>query len=218
MIQLPMFLDKIQINGFKIQHLYDVGACDGSWSDWVKWNCLQQTEFHLFEANSGHVGSLLLKRFDFHIATLSDEVKEVEFYTNMSTGDSYYKESTSYYDRSFPLKKTTTTLDKLIQEKNLPIPQFLKIDTQGSELDILRGATSILNQTEIIMCEMPIVQYNIGAPTISEYLEFFRSHDYIPVHLVDVIRAEETLIQLDMIFMKRSAKSQFLGENVAIRV
>jgi len=101
---------------------------------------------------------------------------------------------------------------------NLPIPNLLKIDTQGSELDILTGSTKLIGKTELIVCEMPIIEYNRGSPVISDYLKFFSQNDYIPIELVEVHHAENTLLQIDVLFMLRSAKNQFLGESKTIRV
>ena len=101
---------------------------------------------------------------------------------------------------------------------NLPIPNLLKIDTQGSELDILSASTSVLGKTEIILCEMPIIEYNMGAPQIYEYLSFFKNYDYIPVEIAQVHKAEDTLLQIDFVFMTRSAKEKYLSSYNTIRV
>jgi len=129
---------------------------------------------------------------------------EDDFYNGTNTGDSYYKETTTIYDDKTSIKMPTVTLDELIEQNNLPIPQLLKLDTQGSELDILQGATKLLGKTELIVTELPIIEYNKGAPNISEYLEFFKSHDYIPVDVLEVHRGEETLIQLDILIIRYS--------------
>ena len=157
--------------------------------------------------------------FNSFIATLSNEGREeVNFWVGLNTGDSYYKETTKIYDDKDVLKMKCTTLDKMISEKNLPIPNFLKIDTQGSELDILSAAKQLMGKTQMILCECPIIEYNKGAPKMSDYLEFFKSHDYVPVELTQIHKAEDTLIQIDVLYMLRSAKQQFLSENKVIRV
>jgi hypothetical protein len=93
------------------------------------------------------------------------------------------------------------------------------LDTQGAELDILRGAEKhIMGKTELLLTEMPIVEYNRGAPKFSEYIDYMRSFDYIPIDVFQIHRAEETLLQVDLMFMLRSAKYKFLGENNVIRV
>lgn len=205
--------------GMKIDVVYDIGACTGDFSRNLIHTVLPTSQYYLFEANIAYLPSLIYPGFNSYIATLSNEGREeVEFWVGLNTGDSYYKETTTIFDDKDAKMLPCTTLDKMIADKNLPIPNFLKIDTQGSELDILSAAKSVMGKTELILCECPIIEYNKGAPNISEYLNFFREHDYIPVEVNEIHRAEDTVLQIDLIFMLRSAKNQFLGENRVIRV
>jgi len=211
-------LHDLQKRGMTFKNVYDIGACNGSWSRWIK-QTLPDSKFYLFEANSHYLSDLIITGNSFFINVLSNEGREfVDFYPGCNTGDSYYKETTTWYDEQKPVRMTCTTLDNLIEEKNLPIPNLLKIDTQGSELDILSASKKLLGKTELILCEMPIIEYNSGAPNISEYLNFFRDHDYVPVELIETHRAEGIVFQLDFAFMLRSAKNEFLGEFKTLRV
>lgn len=45
------------------------------------------------------------------------------------------------------LQVRTVSLDKLIFEENLPIPQCLKIDVEGAEVKVLQGARQLLSQS-----------------------------------------------------------------------
>ena len=211
-------LKKLQSNGMMLDIVYDVGACNGSWTRNVNTNVLPNSKFYLFEANQHYLSDLIITGHSFFINILSDGREFVDFYPGCNTGDSYYKETTTWYDAQKSVRMPCTTLDKLIEEKNLPIPNLLKIDTQGSELDILSASKKLLGKTELILCEMPIIEYNSGAPNISEYLNFFRDHDYVPVELIETHHAEGIVFQLDFAFMLRSAKNEFLGEFKTLRV
>lgn len=204
--------------GMQYNVVYDVGACMGSFSRYMK-TVLPNAQYYLFEANVIYLPQLMDPNFNAFIVTLSNEDgKEVDFFAGLNTGDSYYKETTAIYDTQPAKKMTCTTLDALISKNNLPIPNFLKIDTQGSELDILNASTSLMGKTEMILCECPIIEYNKGAPKISDYLEFFKDYDYIPVEVTQIHRAEDTVLQIDVLYMLRSAKNKFLSENDIIRV
>ena len=54
-------------------------------------------------------------------------------------------------------------------------PDLIKIDVQGSELDILKGATKVLKQCDNIILEMQYVDYNKGAPKAQEVIEYLKS-------------------------------------------
>ena len=215
---LNSYLSIFEYSPIKIETVYDVGACNGWWYSGVR-PFLPEANFFLFEANPEYEEILKQTGQRVFNKLLSNPGRgEVDFYNGTNTGDSYYKETTTIYDDKTSIKMPTVTLDELIEQNNLPIPQLLKLDTQGSELDILKGATKLLGKTELIISELPIIEYNRGAPNISEYLEFFKSHDYIPVDVLEVHRGEETLIQLDILFILRSAKYHVLGPNRQVRV
>ena len=212
------FLTEIQRAGLKIHTVYDIGAFTGEWSKAVKSTVLKEADFVLFEANPAYAATLAATGFKHFITVLSNpERKEVEFYNGTNTGDSYYKENTKFYDNQGSIKLNCTTLNALVEKHNLPIPNFIKIDTQGSELDILSGAESFLNQVDLIYTECPIIRYNTGAPNIQEYLDYFRNHKFIPISLLETHYGENTLLQVDIMFMRQESKERLLGPNVNIR-
>jgi FkbM family methyltransferase len=171
---LSQFLTDVQNAGLKIDTVYDIGAWVGQWSREMKNTTLANSDFVLFEANPAYKSILNQSGFTTFCGTaLSNPGREsVIFYNGTNTGDSYYKETTKYYDRQGHIELPCMILDQVRENLNLVIPQFIKIDTQGSELDILSGA-SFLNQVDLIYCECPIIQYNSGAPNMQDYLKFF---------------------------------------------
>jgi hypothetical protein len=108
-------------------------------------------------------------------------------------------------------------LDSVIEEYDLPIPSFLKIDTQGSELDILKGAESVINQVDLVYLECPIIQYNKGAPNIGDYIAYMKEKNFIPYDLLEVHRSEEVLLQVDILFISEAAREKAFGKNVHIQ-
>ena len=57
------------------------------------------------------------------------------------------------------------SIDELCFKYNLPIPNYIKIDIDGKELDVLKGATKILKESELksILIEtvnFPSKEYN----------------------------------------------------------
>jgi len=217
-MSLQNFLTDVQNVGLKIDTVYDIGAWVGKWSRDMKDSALPNSDFVLFEANPAYQQILSQSGFTSICGTaLSNPGREsVSYYNGTNTGDSYYKETTTYYDEQGHIELPCMTLDQVRESLNLPIPQFIKIDTQGSELDILSGA-SFLDQVDLIYIECPIIQYNKGAPDMQDYLNFFKSKKFIPVTLLEVHIHESTLVQIDIMFMRKEAKERFLGPNVNIR-
>jgi FkbM family methyltransferase len=212
------FLENIKNLGLEIKTVYDIGACKGAWSSSVKNNIFPDAEFILFEANTEYKDILEKTGFKYFNTVLSNPGREsVKFFKGLDTGDSYYKESTKWYDSKSSISLPCTTLDNLVVSNNLSKPDFIKIDTQGSELDILSGAESIIKDVKIIYCECPIVQYNLGSPNIQEYLDFFKNLNFVPVTILENHYMENILVQIDIMFMRYDIKNKFLGATENVR-
>lgn len=216
---LTDFLRRVQDAGLRIDHVYDIGACDGAWSLAMRSRVLPHASFFLFEANPAYAHSLGRTGFrSYGGAALSNPGRsQVEFFNGTNTGDSYYKETTRFYDRQGSITLPCTTLDELKRADRLPTPQFIKIDTQGSELDILCGAESFIRDVDLVYTECPIIRYNAGAPSIQDYLDHFRNRQFIPIDIFEIHRAEHTLLQVDIMFMRKESKERLLGPNDFIR-
>ena len=100
-----------------IDVVYDIGAYEGEWSLFMRNTCLKNSSFYLFEANNKHERMIKSRGFKYHMGVLSDEIKNVNFYSKNHQGDSYYLEQTNYYEKDLePLNLKTNTLDQIILE------------------------------------------------------------------------------------------------------
>ena len=214
-MNLDEYLTSIQQDGLKIDTVYDIGANIGTWSTALKHGALRNSHFYLFEGDPEHDQQLQATGLPYYIGILSNPGRDsVEYYRGgTSTGNSYYKENTIFYDDSVPVRMPARTLESIVTECNMPIPNFLKIDTQGSELDILRGAESLLSGVDLIYLECPIGKYNLGAPNIQEYLEYMAGQNFIPSDLLEIHTADRVLIQIDIMFINIATKDRLYGVN-----
>jgi FkbM family methyltransferase len=96
------------------------------------------------------------------MGTLSDEEKEVDFYQN-----EYYREIGSPLNNS--IRKRTFTLDKIVKERGFPLPDFIKIDVQGCEMDILKGGKDTVKHATRLIVELQHMEYNEGAMQATEW-------------------------------------------------
>lgn len=159
--------------GFNPSVIYDVGACVGQWTTIAK-EVWPNAEFYLFEAMEESEELFQETNYPYYIGVLSNvDDKEVTFYKNTTFpgGNSYYMENPLHSSMATALfenpgnqfKRKTITLDTVKKLKNLPYPDLLKIDVQGCEIDILLGATDILQHVNHLIVELQHVKYNIGA-------------------------------------------------------
>ena len=153
--------------------IYDIGACVLHWtrmakSIWPEPECITISFDAINEVEALYKSKGIL----YHIGVLSDEDnKLVRFYENkeLPGGNSYYKEiGHAHADAVFPedryTEKNAMTLDSVVQQKNFQMPDLIKIDVQGCELDILKGGINSINHAKYLIIELQHVQYNRGAP------------------------------------------------------
>jgi len=199
-LNIEYLLDK----GIKIDNIYDIGAFHGEWSEFLNNTSLKKKKFFLFEANKKHVKKIKNKNFPYFIGILSNIKKRIKFYSKNHSGDSYYLELTSFYKENLkPKILEANTLDNIVNINKLLLPDLIKIDTQGSEIDILKGGNEILNNCKIILLECPIISYNIGAPSLNDYIKYLDSIDYLPLDIIEIHHLDKVLIQIDIIFLKK---------------
>jgi Methyltransferase FkbM domain len=72
-----------------------------------------------------------------------------------------------------------TTLDFDIEENRLPVPQFVKIDVEGWELEVLRGARKLLEQYHPdLFLEMHGETMNEKRRKVAEIVDYLDSMGY----------------------------------------
>lgn len=202
--KLNSIIIDLQNKNVEIDTIFDVGAFRGDWSNSLKKTCLKNKSFYLFEANVENEKYLKDLNYKYFIETLSDTEKDVKFYSKVHPGDSYYLEKTNFYEKDIkPKVVRTTTLDNLQNINNLPLPDFIKVDTQGSEIDILKGSTKTLSKCKVILLECPIISYNNGAPNLNEYINYLDTIGFLPIDACEIHHIDKVFVQIDIIFLKK---------------
>jgi FkbM family methyltransferase len=188
------------------KRILDIGAHRGDFTSQCR-NQFPLAYFYLIEAEQFH--EYMLKNENYKIAFLSDVSGEKTFYKSRfmegNTGDSFYRENTHYYRDDAVIMETvqTTTLDEIFT--NGETFDFVKIDTQGSELDILKGGVNLLKNTYAFLLEVSISEYNIGAPKKEEVVKYVESLGFTKQIVINEIYNNfdnSELIQQDILFLK----------------
>src|SRR2546421_10341059 len=96
------------------------------------------------------------------------------------------------------------TLDEIISLENIEGNILLKIDVQGFETQVLKGATNTLKNVDVICMEVSFLNYNEGAPLVDEIIPFMKALGFLIYDITGFIRKSNdyALIQSDMIFIK----------------
>ena len=203
--KLDYNLTELIKKGLKIDVIYDIGAYRAEWSKNYSQSSLKNKDFFLFEANQENERYLKKSNFNYYIGVLSNEKKKVNFYSRKLTGDSYYREQSDRYEKDRkPEIITTITLDEVVEKENLKLPNFIKIDTQGSEIDILKGSKNTLKNCNLIYLETPIIEYNLNSPNLNECINYLESINFVPFDICEVHHMDNVLIQIDILYINKS--------------
>lgn len=190
-----------------VNSFLDVGANVGSFAMMIR-NNFPKLDMFLLEANPFCDGSLNRTGIPYEIVCLSDIEREVKFFFEdnnfQGTGASYYLEKTIHYSKQNFTLMQTKLLDDVILEKygNHKQFDFIKMDTQGSELDILRGGEKTAAKAKYILIETSIVEYNEKAPLQDEVFKYMDFIGFKPTELVESHIDNGTLVQEDWIFTR----------------
>jgi len=118
---------------------------------------------------------------------------------DISSGNSIFKENTNYKFK--PEKRKTITLSKLLYNSNGF--DLIKIDTQGLELNILKGGKEIVEKTKFLLLELSVVEYNLKASNYLQVINYLEENSFILVNIFDLHYRNGSLIQIDGFFVNK---------------
>ena len=103
---------------------------------------------------------------------------------------------------------TVTTLDEFCAERGIQHIDILKIDTQGYDLEVFKGARRMLElgQINMIFFEVNFSPMYKGAPAFDEIFQFLNQYGYHLQNLYGLIYWQDA-IWTDALFMRRVEKS-----------
>lgn len=117
-------------------------------------------------------------------------------------------------------KVELTTLDKWAKKQGVDVVDYIKIDTQGSELNILKGAKKLLKTIRFIEIEVEFNQLYEGQPIFSEIDLFLRRFGFElwgfsnMVHYGMGSEPEKSLPNLSVYFDENRYETASHGEQV----
>lgn len=180
------YLRFLKDSGIEPKVIYDIGSCVLHWTKEAE-KIWPDAEIILFEANPNC--EFLYSAYRYHIGVLSHTSNmNLKFYLNEFSpgGASYYREIGSpisglLYPSHRYYKYKTSSLDDIVSSKDFPLPDLIKIDVQGAEMDVLLGGRKTFENAKNLILELPKlnVQYNENAPTASQTLELVKKMGWI---------------------------------------
>jgi FkbM family methyltransferase len=97
------------------------------------------------------------------------------------------------------MKRLDSMWPRIVSEAGRP---YLKIDTQGYELEVLRGATAVLGAVVLVEAELSLLPTYEAGPLFEDVVAFLAEHRFSPIAFEGVLDDERTgeMLQVDAIF------------------
>ena len=211
--------------GLELEHFFDVGASIGRWSSRVSQD-FPHASFNLFEPLIDHstdygrkMATTLARHpaFRLHKVALGAECKKTSMFLypdNLVGSTALPLGATPPGARRVDINMLT--IDYVVEEFRLPIPQVIKMDTQGCELNILQGATKSLPKVEVLLLECWLTRaYGASTPLVLEVADWLRRFDF---HLWDMGNAwrdpSGVLVAQDCLFLNAGSKVSRLHDEL----
>ncbi len=160
-------LERLFRKGVRYRTIIDVGSADGSFTVGLAKKgiaadavCVNIDANPLYEPSLKEIASVLGGHY--RICATTDFEGEIEltqsvhpYWSSVRPPDDPYWQRLNGLSAQ-KVKVPATTLDRLAGELSLQPPYLLKLDVQGAEASVLRGAQEVLEGTHVVVCEADI--------------------------------------------------------------
>ena len=167
---------------------------------------------------------------------IGEKEEEIEFHLYKRPGESSVLKPNQRYKKEwggddFGIEKTVSvpsiSLEKVQEKESLPSPDFLKIDTQGSELRILRSSENLLDEVSLIEAEVEFVTMYEGQDLYHHLADFLYSKGMELLYLNRCYKnrhnkfekfARGQLIFADALFVKNEVEVAKMSTNKKVKL
>ncbi len=201
-------LEHLNSKGFYPDTIYDIGAYKGDFTMLCRriWSNSQIVCFEPLSSQIPILKDISQKHKNiFVIEGLVGEEKKIVEFNEAETASSCLKE---HNNQEFKLtQKQMNTLDNFVLDFKLYPPNFLKIDTQGYEFQILQGASNLLWNIDVILVELNFMDIHKEVCLADEVILFLKGFDFVLYDIAEIHRRplDNLIWQTDFIFVKKDS-------------
>jgi FkbM family methyltransferase len=205
-------LKSIKNRGFNPNFVLDVGAAWGGWSK----HCMKifpEAKYFLIDPLIEYEKNLLslkkknITKIDYLIASAGsqEEYREINVQDDL-VGSSFLKDSDPRFSGQSRFVKVVT-IDNLIKNRTIDLPDLIKLDAQGFETEVLDGAKSILGLTEVIIMEISLFEFLEGVPQFADVINYMDKRSYDLYDIAGFINRplDGALAQIDCVFVNNKS-------------
>lgn len=203
--------------GFYPKTVIDIGANKGTWTRKLL-NFFPDAEVIMIEPQERLKENFvdLLSEKVFYLPIGVGDKNEVLKFTIHNRDDScsfVYSEKEAKELGMEQVEISVKTLNTIIIENNFEIPDIIKIDAEGLDLEVLNGASDLYGKTEIFL-----VEASVGCKTYkNSFVKICRKMDEIGYELFEITDLNRPFPNLpilwlvEMVFVKKNGKLSSLN-------
>ncbi|MCB9421118.1 MAG: FkbM family methyltransferase [Ardenticatenaceae bacterium] len=202
------FLAQLQQRGLHPKTILDVGANYGAWSH-LAHSVFRDAAFYLIEPQ------IEMKPFLDRFCTAVPGARWFWAGAGAADGELVLTTWGDFAGSSFlPGQEMTAdnqrrvpviAIDSLIERGEMPLPDLIKIDVQGFEMEVLHGAQSCFGQTEMFILEVSFFKTHSDRPVFLDIVNFMDAQGYVVYDFADLKHRpfDGALGQADVCFVKQ---------------
>jgi FkbM family methyltransferase len=202
-------LRQLKDRGFNPGMIIDCGAYVGDWTKMVK-KVFPDARVIMIEPQENKRPMLTQVQSEFSPTVesinclLGPNDKEAIAFFEMESGSSVLEEMTAHPRKM--VKLPMRTLDSIILEKKITGGIFLKLDVQGFEIEVLKGAKATIQKTDLILLETSLLQCNKSAPLFNEVIQYMNDQGFFAYDVCNLQRwRDNILLQMDVFFVRKDS-------------
>lgn len=210
---MELLIEDLKYRGLSTKAVLDIGANRANWSKMVKKH-FPEAFFYLIEPQLEMKGDLekFCYEFDncFFFLAGAGATKDTLILTIWDdlAGSSFLPEPDTILKNAGKQREVEIiTVDDLIQSSKIKMPELVKLDIQGYELEALRGAEKTFGYTEVYILEVSFFTFNnmLNQPVFSDVINFMLERGYVVYDFPGFLRRpfDGALGQCDVCFVKK---------------
>jgi FkbM family methyltransferase len=208
---LRTFYTNLKMMGFTPKHIIDVGANHGTWTrETLRY--FEEAHYTLIEPQEWLKSSfqdLLDKNYNINylVAGAGSKVGSFKF-TIVDRDDSCNFRYTEEEAKRLGYKQVDVpiiTLNDLVKSNDKPFPDIVKIDAEGLDIEVLKGASELFGKTEIFMVEAGVMNKEFENSFL-KIINFMDSQNYRLFDITDLNRPffPKVLWLVELVFIKKN--------------
>jgi FkbM family methyltransferase len=205
-------LHDLHVRGLKVGTIFDLGAHKGAWTKMAK-SIFPQASICMFEPQiemKVHLENIVNTYSDVRLIQkgVGSKTENLVFtiWDDFAGSSFLPKPNDNLLQSGKQRKIEIVTLDGILENAEIQVPDIVKLDIQGFELEALKGGTRLFGKTEVFILEVALYPFEDmpGIPTFIEVVNFMFDRGYVVYDFGGFLRRpyDNSVGQCDICFVR----------------